>query len=57
MSLWKGKVAKDIDGKVVPLENIAKQVTLVTNGCFRSFLSARVEEGGAGSVLVCLSIV
>ena len=32
MSLWQGKSAKDIDGKVVQLENIAKKVTLVTNG-------------------------
>jgi hypothetical protein len=39
MSLWQGKTAKDIDGKVVQLEAIAKKVTLVTNGMRRLFLS------------------
>lgn len=32
MNLWNGVSAKDIDGKVVQLESIAKKVTLVTNG-------------------------
>eukprot|EP00291_Cryptomonas_curvata_P024521 CAMPEP_0172160048 /NCGR_PEP_ID=MMETSP1050-20130122/5334_1 /TAXON_ID=233186 /ORGANISM="Cryptomonas curvata, Strain CCAP979/52" /LENGTH=175 /DNA_ID=CAMNT_0012829753 /DNA_START=158 /DNA_END=685 /DNA_ORIENTATION=- len=38
MSLFKGVAAKDIDGKVVQLDYIAKKVTLVTNvACFCGF--------------------
>ncbi len=37
MSLFNGVAAKDIDGKVVQLETVAKKVTLVTNGTLATY--------------------